>query len=294
MKIRVFFFYAFAMLALFAHVQGQVIEHTNNARDREFEMRRRAAEQREQENARNRLRNLSTIPTPVRELPRGLPKPSEKDRRAISIDKDLLITYKEFLSQSNTGIFRIHDGFGCNDDGKILDINSDCPNAYPGKATAYSFRIKNYQSKFFSDIALQQEQLSAKGFHSLGIISDFGNQPLDELTLTNDGIKELDALEPPKNMEDFQKYLKLIGKGVSIGNYAFSNTVLLKSEHSYLLRVIALKGSLKSSKTDFPFWGEDKRDDITVVFRAIREKNDKSWIIVWKQLKRKDAPKIDF
>lgn len=294
----------FLLLLFFsASIHGQIATNATAAEERRIEQRRQMEERRRQAESYARLRNISER----RAILRGnvvndaflssLPKPSKKDRQAIAIAEDILTTYGEFLKQKNTGIFRLHDASGCDEENYVVSVDSACPNAYPGKATAYSFRIKKYQSKIHSDIFLDDSKLHTKGFHALGIISSLGDQSLDNLNLSSDGVKQLSELEPPKKMEDFQRYSKTIAKGVQVGNHIFSNKAQLKSGQTYLLRVIAFKGSYVSrrNKSSAPIvWKNDKRDDVIVVFKAVRENEDKSWSILWKELARKDALKIDF
>ena len=231
-------------------------------------------------------------------FPRLLPKPTEKDRQAIAVAEDLSVTYGAFLKQKNTGIVRLHDAANCNEEKYVINADSACPNAYLEKATAFSFRTRGYQSKAYSDIFLEDSKLHLKGFHSLGIFSRLADQSLDDLNLSSDGVKQLIELQPPTKTEDFQKFSKTITKGVQIENHTYNASVQLESGQTYLLRVIAFKDSKKTrdnNKSSVPhFFKKDKRDDITVVFKAVRENDDKSWVLLWKELARKEAPKIDF
>ncbi len=295
----------FLLLPLFLSTatSGQIPANASAEEQRRIEQRRQMEERRRHDESFARLRRISERRELLREntvygapLPSGLPKPSEKDRQAIAVAEDTLTTYGEFLKQKNTGVFRLHDASGCDEEKYVINVDSACPNAYPGKATAYSFRLQSYQWKPYSDIFLEDSKLHVRGFHMLGIISSLGDQSLDNLTLSSDGVKQLFEIEPPEKMEDLQKYSNIIANGVQVGNYIYSNKAQLKSGQTYLLRVIAFKGSSVSGNHESfarIVLRNDKRKDILVVFKAVRENEDKSWDILWKELARKDAPKIN-
>lgn len=285
------------VISFFANVYSQ-----DSVEQYRIEMRRQMEIQRREKEAIERLRagmeNINRskeTPSFVLHPESVLPKPNERDRQAISVDNELLITHSKFLKQKFTGIFRLHDSADCNDAAVIVDMNSICPNGYPGKATAYSFRIKGYQFKYLSDLSIKDSKLDMTGVHKLSVITSLGNSSLDKLNLSSDGVKQLVELEPPTKKEDLQKYSKLIGKGVNVGNRIYSTNADLKLNQTYLLRVIAFKGIPKSAGiSKYPAWKNDERDDVIIVFRTLKINEDKSWIILWKELARKDAPKITY
>lgn len=296
----------FFLLAFFCvtDITGQYPANPSADEQRRIEMQRRMQENRRRDEAFARLRNISEGNTNSNPnvangtlFPNELPKISKRDRQAVAVADDVLNTYSEFLKQKNNGVFRLHDASNCSGSNYIFDLNSPCPNAYPEKAAAYSFRTKKYQGKFLSDIFLENSKIYIKGFQTLGIISLLGELPLEDLTLSSNGVKQLFELEPPKIKDDFQHYSKMISGSVQVGDHIFGDKIQLESNKSYLLRIIAFKISEAShSKKSIisQIIESDKRDDIILVFKAVRQNEDKSWIIVWKELARKDAPTINF
>jgi hypothetical protein len=293
----------FLLLLLFSLTANGQINPTPEE-NRRIEQHQRQQERTRQEQATSRLKHISARrPIIGRTGKRDgsfygkLPKVSAKDRQAVAIATDIMATYDEFLKQDKTGIIRLYDANTCSEEKHLINANESCPDAYPGKATAFSFRTEKYQWKGFSDIFIENSKVHIKGLHLLGILSSLGDKSLDDLTLASDGVKQLYELEPPNKMEDFEKYSKIIGKGVQIENQVFSSEAQLKSGQTYMLRAIAFGGSFVSrypKSSGRLIWGEDKRDDIIVIFKAVRKNEDQSWIILWKELMRKSAPKINF
>lgn len=296
--------YLLLLLLFSPNVYGQY--PTNNPspeENRRIEQRQQQIDRVRQTESFSRLRRISDREAIRRRVSWGLGnvsnralKPSEEDRRRVSIPDDVTATYQKFLLQENTGIVRLHDAIVCSVERIIVNVNDNCPNAYPDKATAYSFRIRDYQRKHFSDVFLEDGKLYVKGFLLLGVLSELGDQSLDDLSLSSDGIKQLHELKAPLKQQEYEKYSTAIANGVNIENHVFGNQIPLKTGRTYLFRTIALDAAFKSrfSKSVKPlFWEKDKRDDVIVVFQTVKENEDRSWIILWKELSRKNAPKIN-
>jgi hypothetical protein len=165
-----------------------------------------------------------------------------------------------------------------------------------GKAASYSFRVRKYREKSFADIFLEDESLSVRGFNVLGIMTELGEVPLESLTLSAPGVRELFEMKPSERAADLKQHVKLIRQGVQVGDHVFRSSVRLKPDRTYLLRSIAYKSKsmpdIKKTFFTYESWSDDKRDDVLVAFRCVRKNDDNSWILVWKELDRKDAPNL--
>jgi len=227
---------------------------------------------------------------------RELPQPDKDDFDQIAVMAEDREKFGAVLKQKNTGIFKLFDAIDCDEETYLLDARQSCPNGFIGKATSYSFRVKKYREKSFSDIFLEDERISIRGFNVLGIITELGEIPLEALSLTAPGVKELSELKPATRISDVKRHLKLIQKGVQVGDYIFRSSAKLRLNNTYLLRSIAYKSKavpdIKKTFFTFESWSKDKRDDVIIVFKCIRKNDDKSWILVWKELTRTDAPEL--
>lgn len=301
MKLKKLYF--LLLLTFSAAVYGQAPSTPSPEEERRIEQRRQQIDRARQEAELSRLRkisereSLSDGKVPVLTVGYKLIlKPSKEDRQRVSIPDDVAATYEKFLKQDNTGIVRLHDAGFCSEQRSVINVKDNCPDGYREKAVAYSFRNKDYQWRHFSDVFLQDAKLYIKGFLVFGVLGSLGEPSLNDLNLSSDGVKQLYELNPATKLEEYENHSKIIAKGVQVKNHIFSSHTQLKSGQTYVLRAVAFDGAFKSrrSKSAKPlFWEEDNRDDVIVVFQAVRENDDRSWIILWKELSRKNAPKLD-
>jgi hypothetical protein len=99
----------------------------------------------------------------------------------------------------------------------------------------------------------------------------------------------------PQGPEAQKQFLQMM-RGVKVGNYEYKKAVPMIENATYALRVVAYKGNIFRSFRGFRFdvLDGDKRVDLTIVFRVVRKDADGSATLVWKELERRDAPRIRF
>ena len=112
-----------------------------------------------------------------------LPEMSEKDRRRIEAllapDPEDLLTYKEFLDQDRTGIFRLFPNSDCETQG-IIRIDGECQNHVPG-GSSYSFRGRATTPDIFFNNGL----LAAEGFFSQEVMTSLGDIAIEDVAAFN-------------------------------------------------------------------------------------------------------------
>lgn len=101
--------------------------------------------------------------------------PSEEDLRE----------YKDFLKQSDTGIFRLLPDFDC-ESRFTVSIVGDCANFVSG-TWHYSFRKKDYFGDGLQDIVYKRDTLSAGGLLNQGLLVSLGDISLEDISLDNRG-----------------------------------------------------------------------------------------------------------
>ncbi len=261
----------------------------------------------QQQSAMRRMEQESNLSLNLpRNKPNGKPYTKEelkKIKLQLEPDPQNLITYKEFLRQPKTGIIRLFPDFNC-ESSNVIRTDADCENFIPG-SWSYSFRTKNRAWLDYSDIRFYGTDLISDGFLSQGIIVPLGDVPLDDVSFQTNGMKFLNDFKPEPQSIEAKKQFAQIAKVFDFEGYQYSKRVRAVENMTYAMRLIAYRNEKsvsfiydeKISASDLRFLRlneMDKRTDLTVCFRVISTDKNKSIEILWKELKRQDAPKLIF
>jgi hypothetical protein len=282
----------------------------------------RAAEQRRQEITRinnklgDKADNGMIRKHPVKyELPRTKPdgKPYtkeelEKIRALLDPHPGDLAKYKDFLQQPDTGMFRLFPYFDCISK-NLISVNGDCENFIQG-TWSYSFRRKDYSDENLYDIRLKDGNLIADGFLSQEILVGLGDVPLENISLTSEGMKTLVDFNPKIQSQEAKKQFREITKGINSDGYKYTNSIKAAENTTYAMRIIAYRTknrlktevsrqvkSINISQNRDPrisSLNNDKRIDLILAFRIIRKDDDGNITILWKELNRQNSPKLIF
>lgn len=215
---------------------------------------------------------------------------------------DDLTKYKTFLEQSKTGIFRLMPDYGC-ESKNTLRVGGICEHHIPGK-WAYSFRLRDYSNEVFHDIWFTEGTLVSEGFLSQGILSNLGDVPLQNVSLSSNEMKYLAEFDPATDRSIIKDQYQMISKGFEKDGLYYSNQIKIGENTTYVLRIIAyrledkffLRKQAKTSadKEKVFFLKYDKRNDSIFAFRVIRKGDDGGITILWKEILRQKSPKIVF
>lgn len=130
-----------------------------------------------------------------------------------------------------------------------------------------------------------------------------GDIPIDQITLAHPGLKFLVDFHPARDTATARLSAQDFLRGHDSDGYRYASTLQVTENSTFALRMIAYKigNSLppisdKSTMTELRFLSLalDKRADLIVAFRIIRKDANGSITIVWKELDKKEAPKIKF
>jgi hypothetical protein len=212
--------------------------------------------------------------TELTEAGKAMLKPIEKD----------YVEYRQFLKTSKTGIAKIFPEAKCNR--LILNAaDNKCVAAaqMSGQGSFYSFRKKMNIADRWSDIYFADGNLSIVGSsNSLGFISNLGDLPIESLDKNSSEIADLQKYELPGTYSDLAAQRTQFANGVKNGEHFWASKVRVKLNATYGLRT--------AYWTDRRYGGEDI--DLLVVMKVIRENEDGSVTIVWRELQRKSSPKL--
>jgi hypothetical protein len=222
----------------------------------------------------------------------------EKKRLLIGAENQLRVSkedkknYGAFLNQSNTGLIKLFPGLKCPKNLQEIESVDPCAlTVFPGQGMSYSFRTKSYQFGKLSDIEISQGNFITKGANTLGLIAAIGDISLDTVTVENENVAALAAFAPASKVDDVVAQESQINKGIKLGNFTFNKSLSITENTTYLLRSVAYLVNLGKSAPNL--FRTDKREDILVAFRVVKQSSDGSVILLWKKLQSNTAPKLD-
>lgn len=221
---------------------------------------------------------------------------TRKDKQAVAMSAQDAVRFADFLRQEDTGFVRLYDAATCETNLRVLNVADECPPNIPGRGIFYSFRRKKYQTAFFSDIKYSKNLLQAAGLNVLGFLVDLGDKPLNELSLQSGGIKEMNGFAPSEDLEKIRAEFLTVVRGFKIGEFFYRAALPLKENNTYALRAVAYQGKVlgRFGRFSVDVLREDKRQDVIILIRVIRKHSNGSVSLLWRELQRKPAPKLDF
>lgn len=238
----------------------------------------------------NRSRNRGN----VRFLPERK-KPNKEQKKVLEPNQLDLTKYSRFLTQPNTGIFRLLPDPGCEENINVIRADQKCLEAIP-QSSFYSFREREHTEQHLSDIRLTSDYLISDGMLSQSFLVRLGDVKLEDVSLETDGLdfmQNFSAIaESVKAREQFLQF----ARGVKSEDFLYRKIVFANENTTYALRAVAFRGNLYQMFRGFRYdlLDGDNRIDITVAFRIIRKNDDGSLTLLWKELNRRDSPKFKF
>jgi hypothetical protein len=210
----------------------------------------------------------------ARVITNGRLAPSKEDRLA----------FAAFLQMPNTGLirllqfakFRFRPG----------------PTANPGGGAYYSFANLSHFLKDGSDIGLIGDQLAVGSVSGYGFLSNLGDVPLENVSLTDPRASFLASYEPAITNLQARAEIVRSRQTFTIEGNSYQSTLPVELNSTYLVRSInygkPLFGRNSSSRS-----GNARSADVLVAFRVVRKDVDGSLIILWKLMKKYPGPKLD-
>ena len=202
--------------------------------------------------------------------------------------------YAAFLEQPRTGIFRLMPDLGCAENINVIRADEVCLNFIP-ESSSYSFREKEYTIDLLSDIRLRSGYLISDGLLAQGFLVNLGEVDLDRVLPQSAGVDYLSKFAPHAQGAEAQKQFVQTMRGIKVGGYEYRKALPLVENATYALRVVAYKGSVFRSFRGYRFdvlFG-DKRIDLTIAFRVIRKEADGAATLLWKEIERREAPRLE-
>jgi hypothetical protein len=237
------------------------------------------------------------------------------DHFAYDTDPQELILYGKFLKNPNTGIFRVLPGKSYQ-----RRLNTVENRLQPRVSERYPFPvIGKITDQLTPKLVIQMYgdnfQLVSEAF-DYGFIKDVGNIPLEKLdadlkVLPRQTRELFLNYQPPKQLEALQKEQRLFLNGRDLTGKDLTGkdekSIILAGaraelNHTYIVRSLqfAIPEIVLNGKRVSPQQRRDvdkllkmKGSDTVVAFRAVRERNDGSYTVLWKILNQMPEPKIN-
>lgn len=221
---------------------------------------------------------------------------SRQQKKMLSPDAADLSRYADFLRDPKTGLVKLFPDLGCEGNANIVRADAICLNQIPMSAF-YSFRESEHTTDFLSDIRLENDVLVSDGLLTQGILVALGKTPLESVTPTSSGLKFLTEFKPELKSEEALKQTYRLIKGIKSDGYLYCKALPAREEMTYALRVVAYRAKFIQTVRGFLFdmLEGDDRVDVTIAFRLLKkDAATGSYTLLWKELARREAPKIIF
>jgi hypothetical protein len=209
--------------------------------------------------------------------------------------------FSGFLSGPRTGMLRFFPDRDCVTVDYVR-IDGECA-AYVPNSYAFSFRANSYTNDYYHDIAFKQDQIVSTSFFSQGVVVSLGDVPIDKVDTTSAGLKYLIDFQPDLDPTKARKTAAKFAEGVVSNGFKYGRSVKTAENTTYAVRVVAYKignslapysSTTTTMEKRFLSLSYDTRADVIVLFRIIKQEAAGPVTILWKELDRKDAPKIKF
>lgn len=286
------------------HSQIPLPSTESDDRRRESEGRIQAERELRTQNMRELDATLKAINRPRASVPAGPTMDKETVERIQAsrrVNPADVSRYNDLLTSAKSGIFKLLPDDDCVTQ-NLVRTDGNCK-AFVMASSSYSFRTGSYAHPYYHDLGFNHGELFSNAFFSQGILVSLGNSPIEEITLGHDALKLVRDFQPASDFGIAKKSAAQLKAGIEFGSFRYSSTLVPVLNTTYALRSIAydianslppVPDSTSGNELRFHTLALDKRGDVTVVFRIIRIGEDGSLTIVWKELDRRDAPKIKF
>ena len=195
--------------------------------------------------------------------------------------------YKDLLRQNGTGITKLLSA-DCESAASklVISINSGCDQSVDGGGTQFSFRKRDYTISDAADIKLRGDEFIVGSKLTLAAIVDLGAIEIRDIRADSRGVKLLNEYTPRTSLALVKKEAAALDERRHDSNgMVYGAFARVEVGHVYAVRSIAYRSPSLSAG--------DKRDDVLIVLAVVAKDPSGNVTLVWKELWRKPAPKID-
>lgn len=223
-------------------------------------------------------------------------KPNQEELNLLAPNQDDLQAHSEFLREKTSGLVKLIADKDCAKEFNVAVSTPHCLKyKMPGAGSSYSFRIESHWLRHLGDLNFSGEYFqSSLGALTHGIMVNIGNVPINQIDSQNKALQTLRGFQPVNDLEKASGFAALLERGIQSEEFTYGSVLSVKENSTYLLRSIAYKGgNLRTvEKVQYDEFEFDKRRDVIVAFRVIRLNPNESVTILWRELDKRESPKI--
>lgn len=225
---------------------------------------------------------------------------TEAQKRILSPSPEKQTTFRTFLREANTGLFRLLPA-GKYEFNHTVAADRDPDTVMPilGGGAYYSFTERTHKFGPWSDIHLRGTRLVAGLTNkTVGILTNLGDVPLGSVDIDTPRLGFIARLAAPKTYSDLAALHRRAFQGFEENGLEYGSVITTTPDVTYVLRSISYKkdGYLvypnePYTRLDISRLGYDG-SDILIAFRIVGRNEDGSLEILWKRLQKYQNPKI--
>ena len=222
--------------------------------------------------------------------------PTKAETALLAPDRADIAKYSGILKRGKSGLIKLTPDLGCDDLTLQTRRSSKCDQfTLPGGGSAYSFRAGSHRQWLLADLIFDGRHFVAFGEYSQGFMTRLPDVSIDEVSLNSEGVGFIGDFVPANQQDAVARQNLQFVEGVEDGSFTYAKLLPVTDEGIYVLRSIAYRGRVIRQSLGGEAYNEldfDKRGDVIVAFRVIRRSPDGSITLLWKELQRKEAPKM--
>ena len=207
-----------------------------------------------------------------------------KEKKLVEPDTADLVAFRDVLRKPGYGMVKLLDSkCQTGTDRRVVNVADGCLRTIPGNGSDFSFRRRDYSLAETADLKIRNGKFVVGSIFTQGLILSLGDLEIEKIDLRSEAGNSLASFEPATDCDGAKAQTAEINRGFVNGRSFISAMTEIKPNQTYILRSIAYRVSLQV---------EDKRRDIIVAFKVVRQDDEGNVTLIWKELQNKESPKL--
>jgi hypothetical protein len=208
--------------------------------------------------------------------------PSKSEKKLLAPTPEDLQTFAELIRLPDSGLIRIFPAGPW----RVVSVDQleskETPefvyfaSRYSFTKTKHGLSLQGYVDPGlgWAEIKFEADMLTA-GFtrSSVGLLLSLGDVPLQTITETTPGVSVMAEFHGPRDHQEERHYVLACREGFELNGFVYRSSLPARVNNTYVLRSIS-----------------NKRADILVALRIVREDENGSLTLLWKKLKVNPKP----
>ena len=229
-----------------------------------------------------RVRDQVLYPRARRDIYVAPYEPTKSEKKLLAPAAEDVQRFAEFLRQPDTGLVRMFPAGRW----RVVSVEQLERGQNPGFisfASKYSFTKTKHGHSLqgyvdpglgWAEIKFEGEALTtAFTRSSVGLLVSLGDMPLEKITVATPGAAAIADFSAPRDYTEEQSYSRACREGFELNGFIYRSSLPVTVNSTYVLRSI-----------------NNKRADIFVALRIVREDEDGSLTMLWRKLKSNPKP----